>query len=290
MAPRSIILGSGTPIPDTKRWGSSFVVDVGDSWMMFDCGFGATHKLYQAQIASTEIDSVFFTHHHSDHVADYPALLLSRFDMATGHENPLKVYGPNNTVQLTQRLIGPGQGAFWPDIVARTNHPLSLGAYKRRGGVLPRRPPQVETSDLEAGAVVKGPSWSVRTAEVEHVQPYLDSLAYRLETDQGLIVFAGDTRPCDSLTELAAGADMLFMACVRLSDDMREDPAYGAALSGSREAAMTAEAAGVKHLVLVHQHPAMNAAEQKDRALREVSNLYSGRVSWGVDGLDIPCD
>ena len=288
MLPRSIILASGTPIPDTKRWGSSFVVDVGDSWMMFDCGFGATHKLYQAQIASTDVDYVFFTHHHSDHVADYPALLLSRFDMALGNENPLRVYGPDKTTLLTQRLIGRDQGAFWPDIVARTRHPLSLGAYERRGGILPRKPPQVETSDLAAGVVVEGPEWTVRTAEVEHVQPYLDSLAYRLEGEWGSIVFAGDTRPCDNLTELATGADMLFMDCVRLSDDMREDPAYGGAISGSREAAMTAEAAGVKHLVLVHQHPAMNTAEQAERALSEVSSLFGGKVTWGEEGLEIP--
>lgn len=288
MAPRSIILGCGTPIPDTKRWGSSFVVDLGASWMMFDCGFGATHKLYEAQIAVTDVDTLFLTHHHSDHVADYPGLLLSRFDMATGHENPLNVYGPDKTIQLTERLIGPDQGAFWPDIVARTSHPLSLGAYKRRGGVLPRRPPQVETSDLESGVVVEGSEWTVRTAEVKHVQPYLDSLAYRLETNAGSMVFAGDTRACSGLTELATDADMLFMACVRLSEDMREDPAYGAALSGSREAALTAEAAGVEHLVLVHQHPAMNAADQKDRVLREVSSIYGGKVTWGEEGLEIP--
>ena len=253
---------------------------------MFDCGFSATYKMNRAGVAATDIDRVFFTHHHSDHVADYPALLLSRFDMSIDVQ-PLRVHGPAGTQQLTDRLIGPDQGAFWPDIVARTSHPLSLGAYERRGGKLPRRPPVTDVGELAPGDELSGDGWTVRTAEVEHVQPYLDSLAYRVETPSGVIVLAGDTRPCRALTELADGADVLIMDCVRRSEDMRADPAYAKYISGSLEAGRTAAEAGVGHLVLVHQHPAMNDAEARDGALEDVASVFGGEVTWGEESLTL---
>jgi ribonuclease Z len=282
------LLASGTPIPDVRRWGSSAVVTLGDEHLMFDCGYSATFKLHQAGMKSTDVDRLFLTHHHSDHIADYPALLLSRFDMSIGTTNPLLVYGPSHTQLLTDRLIGEDQGAFWPDIVARTSHPLSLGAYERRTGQLPRDVPRVEATDLTPGDTVEGENWLVRTAEVKHVQPYLDSLAYRLEASGRCIVFAGDTVACETLIELAADADVLVMDCVQCSIDMSEDPAYSTYISGSIEAGVAAQAAGAKHLVLVHQHPAMNSDEKKEMALEDVSGVFDGIVTWGEEGMVIP--
>ena len=84
--------------------------------------------------------------------------------------------------------------------------------------------------------MVSGQNWEISAATVEHVQPYLDSLAYRLDTEEGSIVFAGDTRPCDNLTELAADVDLLVLECVRLHEDHAgshaedfETDTYGAA-------------------------------------------------------------
>ena len=151
--PRVIILGSGTPTPSPIRWGSSFMVQIGDEWLMFDCGPATTYKLYKFGLKATQVDRLFFTHHHSDHDADYPPFLLTRFDMSIGKENELLVYGPRLTEQLTERLIGEDVGAFWHDIVARTNHPLSLFAHQERGGSLPRKPPAVLPRDIGPGTI-----------------------------------------------------------------------------------------------------------------------------------------
>ena len=109
--PRVIVLGSGTPAPSPVRWGSSFLVNIGGEWMMFDCGFAATYKMYRAGFKATDVDHLFFTHHHSDHDADYPSFLLTRFDMSIGKESELRVYGPTLTEQLTERVMGEGVGA-----------------------------------------------------------------------------------------------------------------------------------------------------------------------------------
>ena len=75
------ILGAGTPTP--ARFGSDYVVDVDGAKLMFDCGPASTHKLVRSGLHPTEIDNLFFTHHHFDHpcfldVGHVPGL---RFDL-----------------------------------------------------------------------------------------------------------------------------------------------------------------------------------------------------------------
>ena len=213
MTTRVHVLGAGTPTPTPTRFGSSFVVRTGDDHIMIDCGPAATHKLVQAGLWPTNVDYLFFTHHHFDHDVDYPCFLLCRWDQSIGKENRLQVFGPTLTEQLTRRILDEREGAFAHDWIARVNHPLSQSVYVNRGGVLPRKPPDVSAKDIGPGKVFSGADWEVHAAPAEHVQPYLDSLAYRLDTPDGSIVFTGDTQPCDSVRELARGADVLLCMC-----------------------------------------------------------------------------
>ena len=61
------ILGAGTPTPTESRFGSAYVLDIDGEKIMFDCGPAATHKLVKSGLWPTEIDYLFFTHHHFDH-------------------------------------------------------------------------------------------------------------------------------------------------------------------------------------------------------------------------------
>ena len=206
------ILGAGTPTPTPTRFGSAHVIEVAGDHLMFDCGPAATHKLVKAGLFPTSIDYLFFTHHHFDHDVDYPCFLLCRWDQSIGTENRLRVYGPTLTETLTERILGEN-GAFAHDWKARVNHPLSQQVYVNRGGRLPRKPPSVLAKDVGPGLVHSGRDWEVVSAPAEHVQPFLDSLAYRVNSSEGSVVFTGDTQPCRSVIDLARGADMLLCMC-----------------------------------------------------------------------------
>ena len=66
-----------------------------------------------------------------------------------------------------------------------------------------------QARDIDPGTVRTSDKWEVTAAPAEHVQPYLDSLAYRLDSVGGKsVVFTGDTQPCQSVVELARGADL----------------------------------------------------------------------------------
>ena len=60
------VLGGGTPTPTEFRFGSAHALRIGDEVLMFDCGPAATHKLVKAGLYPTQVDNLFFTHHHFD--------------------------------------------------------------------------------------------------------------------------------------------------------------------------------------------------------------------------------
>ena len=102
---RLTVLGSGAPTPTPDRFGSSYVLHLGDERIMVDCGPATTHKLVKAGLWHTDIDYLFFTHHHFDHDVDYPCFLLTCWDQDIGQANRLQVFGPSPTEKLTKDLI-----------------------------------------------------------------------------------------------------------------------------------------------------------------------------------------
>ena len=277
------VLGAGTPTPTPHRFGSAFAVQVGGEYLMFDCGPAATHKLVKMGIFPTQVDYLFFTHHHFDHDVDYPCFLLCRWDQSVGKEQTLQVFGPTLTQTLTERIIGE-QGVFAHDWKARVNHPLSQRVFVNRGGTLPRKPPHVLAKDVGPGPVHRGREWAVSAAPAEHVQPFLDSLAYRLEGAEGSIVFTGDTQPCRSVVDLARGADMMLCMCW---DDQERMQANGEAPGqcGTTGAAQMAQEAGVKKLVLVHIGPHLSTHGPMEKGIGDVRRIYSGEIIFADELL-----
>ena len=279
------VLGGGTPTPTPARFGSSHVLHIGDEYLMFDCGPAATHKLVKAGLFPTQIDYLFFTHHHFDHNVDYPCFLLCRWDQSIGEENELQIFGPTLTEEITQGLIGE-EGVFAPDWKARVNHPLSQQVFVNRGGVLPRKPPAQKAKNIDSGATVDGNGWRVNTAPAEHVQPWPDSLAYRVDTPDGSVVFTGDTQPCKSVVDLARDADMMLCMCW---DDQEIMAANGEAggQCGTTGAAQMAQEAGVGRLVLVHMGPHLANQVTMEKAAEDIAKIYQGEIVFSEELMRI---
>jgi ribonuclease BN (tRNA processing enzyme) len=276
------VLGAGTPTPTPTRFGSSFVLDIGGDLAMFDCGPAATHKLVKAGLWPTKIDYLFFTHHHFDHDIDYPCFLLCRWDQSIGKENRLQVFGPALTERITEGIIG-ADGVFAHDWKARVYSPLSQRVYVNRGGGLPRRPPSVSARDVGPGVVHTADRWEVTAAPAEHVQPYLDSLAYRVDIKGGKsFVFTGDTAPCRSVVDLARNADVMMCMCWNDQDVMDADGETGGQ-SGTKGAARMAQEAGVKKLVLVHMGPNIASHGPLEKGLGDIREIYPGQVVYAEE-------
>jgi ribonuclease Z len=287
LKPDITIIGCGTPSPTPDRFGSAHLVDIAGEKVLFDCGPATTWKLVQNGIKPTDIDTVVFTHHHFDHDADFPTFILTRWDQMVPRDRELMVYGPTLTEEFTNGIIDEDYGLFRHDWKARVGHPGSHVTFADRGGILPRSKPLVIPKDVGPGVIIDNDRYRITGAPADHVQPFLDSLAYRIDTDEGSVVITGDTAPCDSVTELSRGADVMMIMCWE-SHDKIGGTDHELATCSIRSAAETAEEAGIKELVMVHIGARLALPENAEANEKEAREVWGGELVWGHEGMKIP--
>jgi ribonuclease Z len=282
---RVTLLGAGVPTPTPRRFGSAYLVDVAGRCVLIDCGPATTFKLTQAGRRAPEVSMLLFTHHHFDHNADYPCFVLTRWDQDVD-QTPLRVFGPPPTRALTRTLFEAPDGAYVCDWTARVEHPGSQRVFANRGGRLPRTAPKIEATDIDATFALEEAGFSVRAADTVHAQPWLESVAYRIDSDQGSIVFTGDTEPVDSVVELARGADMLICMCWDTDRAMEADGVSGG-MTGSGSAGTIAAKAGVRTLVLTHINAHLDSPDVREEGMAEAASVFGGKVVFGEELLSL---
>ena len=99
---RVTLLGTGTPFPNAERFGSAILVEVAGTKLLFDCGRGVVIRLTEAGVSPKEIDGLFLTHLHSDHIVGIPDLWLSGWFL--GRSKPLRIWGPQGTSSMAKHL------------------------------------------------------------------------------------------------------------------------------------------------------------------------------------------
>ncbi len=87
----AIFLGTGGSVPSARRSTASVLISRGGDRLLFDCGEG-TQRQMQRSIGLTQVDEIYLTHFHADHVLGLPGLLKT-YDL-TDRELPLAIYGP----------------------------------------------------------------------------------------------------------------------------------------------------------------------------------------------------
>jgi ribonuclease BN (tRNA processing enzyme) len=123
------------------------------------------------------------------------------------------------------------------------------------------------------GSSVSFGTWSVRAFPVKHIE---SSLSYRITDDRGkVLAFSGDSDVCDSLVEMARGADVLLIEAS--SPDGQKAEGH---LTPS-EAGEIARRAGVGRVVLTHFYPACDQADM----LGQLRRTYSGEAVLAEDGM-----
>jgi len=279
------LLGTGTPTPSLTRMCSGYAVEIGDEVLVFDHGFGAHHRLMEAGIAATRVTHFFCSHLHYDHMGDYPRLLLTRWDQGAGQVPELQVFGPPPIKAVTKALFETG-GAFWPDLVARTEHMCSVSLYHARGGTGERAKPVPVVTEMRPNQVVEGKGWSVKAVGVAHFGPQLTSYGFRLDTPEGSFVYSGDSGPCASMERLSAGCDVLVHMCHYLSGTAL-CPEFAESCMGHIELAQLAEKAGVKTVVLSHVTEQIDQPGVRERVIREMSEIYKGNLIFGEDLMKV---
>lgn len=282
------LLGTGSPVPMLNRASSGYLIEIGDEMIVFDHGQGSHENFLRAGKRSVDLNTIFFSHLHTDHCLDYARLVHNRWDQGAGQIPELEVYAPAYMQRMTDLLFGE-HGVFHNDLDGRINSAPSQRVYQNRGGTLPRRRPEPNITALYDGQVIESDNWKVTVREVIHQPGHIEPYAFRLETADGVLVYSGDTGPCEAIEELAEGADILIHMCYFISGSFMK-PNERLTSSGHLEAARTAAKAGVKSLVTTHFTPQMDALGVKEKCLAEMQEIYNGRIIWGEDLLEIPLE
>ena len=282
------VLGSGTPDPREERYGSAFLLELDDPdrQILVDCGPATTYKMACLDIRPTQVSHLFLTHHHFDHNADIPCFALTRWDQTTQAEAiPLSVYGPPPTAAFFERLFGP-EGAYRDDYVARIKHPVSELMHTNRGGVLPRTEPSFDVTEVTDGQVAETDAWRATCTPVSHVDPWLQSVAYRFETEAGSVVFTGDAGPCENLDTICRGADVLVLCCA-FWHNAGTDPLVAEVVTGTRDCARIARESGARVVILTHSNRPVSAPKNREAVCAEVGRDFSGTLVFGEERTTI---
>jgi ribonuclease Z len=187
------LLGTGNPRPALERFGPSILVQAGKEELLFDCGRGATQRIYQLEIPFAEVTALFLTHLHSDHTVSIPDLYLTGWLM--GRTAPLRVWGPAGTASMMSHL----QQAYEFDIHIRRDVDEKLPA---QGAV-------VIAKDIDEGVVYQNSDLKVTAFAVDH-GPVKPAFGYRIDFAGHSVVLSGDTRYSENLIKFSHGADLLI--------------------------------------------------------------------------------
>ncbi len=244
-----VMLGTGTPRPDPERSGPASAIVVNGESYLIDCGPGIVRRASAANLtgikalAARSLRRVFITHLHSDHTLGYPDLILSPW--VVGRTAPLEAYGPHGLESMTNHILE----AYGEDITVRTQgleHGNTTG-YK------------VHVTEVKPGVIYQDANVIVKAFLVKHGS-WKEAFGFRFETSDRVVVFSGDTAPCESLVGAAKGADVLVHEVYEEAEAAPENRPGGSAWprylhefhTSTVELGRIAAKAGVKELVLYH--------------------------------------
>ncbi len=294
----AIFLGTGGSVPSARRSTASVMLVRGGRRMMFDCGEGTQRQL-QRSVGLTQVDEIFLTHFHADHILGLPGLLKT-YDL-TAREEPLTIYGPRGLHDLFKtlgRLIGrtdydlelvemdPGDAV--PHDGARVEAFAVEHSVRANGYVLieEERPGRFDPEAAKRLGVREGPAFAVlqRGEEVEG-----EAGAVRPEDVMGerrlgrTVAITGDTAPCHSTVSAAADADLLVHDASFSEEEVQRAADTGHSTVG--QAAAVAREAHVKMLALVH----ISSRYHVGKVLEEAREVFEPTLApRDFDVIEIP--
>jgi len=245
-----IVLGSGTGVPSVARNAPGYYLEVQGGQFLVDCGSGTLLQLERAGKSYKDIDAVFFTHTHPDHIGDLIPLIHGlKVTPGFRREKDLTLFGP------------PGFEFFF-------NHYIVTVAS------LPKHFRIVVNEVQKAFDFCAIHCQSVATVHSEK----LNSVAYRFEAEGKSLVLSGDCDYDQGIIRHSHDADLLVLDCS--TPDALKFPGH----CSSGECGMIATLAGVKRLLLTHLYPVVGA---EDSRLQEAQAGFAGEVSLAEDLMQV---
>jgi len=286
-----ILCGAGGPLPDPKRSGPCVAVVAGETLVTIDAGTGGTRNLAAMQFPLGNINAQFLTHFHSDHIDGLGEMAMMRWVNAA-NISPLPVYGPEGV----ENIVKGFNLSYGADAQYRHAHHTDLVAPLSGKGMAAH--PFEVPADGELLTVFEHQGLKVSAFTVDH-EPVHPAVGYRFDYKGRSVVISGDTAKSANLEKLSAGVDLLvhealsreMVGIMNAAAKKHNVPILEKITAdiidyhaSPVEAAETAQAAKVGHLMYYHIVPALVAPGMESLYLKGVDDTYDGPITLGKDG------
>lgn len=286
-----VTCGTGAPLP-SDRAQSCLAVFANGKFLLFDAGDRAQDSMEELNLPVTDLDAVFLTHFHSDHIADLGEVISRSWIL--GREQGLTVYGGPGVEQIVS--------AFNVVYAADEAYRIAHHGQDIFPGVLPAAAEPIVDAGTQGRVVYESDGVRVLAYSVDH-SPIGAALGYRVEYAGKVVAISGDTIDTAGLRALSANADVLVSEVMNKSFVGDAECALGR-LDQSRlekifrdirsyhidvtELAQLANDADVGTLVMTHLVPTIDNPAQLDLVFRQpASAIYSGELVIAEDGTEV---
>ena len=295
-----VFLGTGGSWPSPERNVSAVAVKRGSEVLLFDCGEGTQRQLMKSTVSFMQVSKIFITHFHGDHFLGLPGLLQSMSLNDRKHE--LEIYGPEGCSDLILTIMNLGY--YSPSYPVSMNDvkpgdALEFDEYTVRVGDAAHNVPAVfyaleenlrpgkfnKARALELG-IPEGRLFSLLQSgkTVEHKgKTFTPDMVLGPPRPGRKVVYTGDTKPCDTIIEMAKDCDVLIHDATTSLD--LEEKANFYYHSSSRQAAETAKKANASKLFLTHISPRYEETGQLEadaKAVFENSQVAEDFLEYDV--------
>lgn len=181
--------GTGDAFSSSGRLNTCILVETPDICFAIDFGASSLVALNALGIPHNRIDVILLTHHHADHWAGVPSLLMDAM-LGAKRQTPITIAGPRDTrarLPVLQEALYPGSR-----------------------GMTPKFDVDVVDMDMLTPHDIRG--LTVTTYPALHTEA-ANPTSIRVEAAGKIIAYTGDSAWTEHIPELARGADLFISEC-----------------------------------------------------------------------------
>jgi len=281
MEDQIVLLGTkgGPAVRQDGAMPTASLLQMDGKTIVIDCGIGLTRSIVDAGVKLLDIDVIFITHLHSDHLLELGPLVYTIW--TTGLTRKISIHGPAGVKEYWHSFMQSMDFDHGIRIADDGREPLTG---------------MVDIYVFGEGAVTNLEGIEVSALRVDH-PPVTECYALRFDGSKYSAVFSADTCYFPPLVEFARGVDVLVheaMLEAGIQNILNRTPGatsleqhLRASHTMARDVGKIARDADVGLLALNHLIPADDPNFADADWQEAISKHWSGKLRVGKDGMKI---